>query len=382
MIVKPRLKKTYGVLLAILLIGTNVLCSDTNRAEIMASCTILPPLALPDLNDNLVTILDYDPSIIYTPETRIMVRMTTAMGLKARFSIDGIQNRKLFSFLEVTNGIYYGGYRVEDDDVKRNANLSVKLIDPLTGEEKDYTSARLLQIDHIIYQNEPGDSIVISRDDPRTRVYIQKDSLPEDVQMTIKRTNGFDKAIAYSFNMVSPGTGKPVTRFKKDNRIDIHFQVFNNDKIEEIGMDLKDISLLKIYSYDGVQWMPEGGNLDKFRQTLSATVGHFSIFAIREMDNIDFKIGPNPFTPNHDGINDEVKFSILSPGSEDARIRIFRLNGSLVRELKARTIQATTTIESSWDGLDSQGTQCGDGIYIYQIALTGKHYNGIVVLAR
>ncbi|MDD5067378.1 MAG: gliding motility-associated C-terminal domain-containing protein [bacterium] len=371
------------LLLLFLLAGSREsIRADTNLVEVMASCTILSPVDLPDLNNDLVTIVDYDPNIIYTPETKIIVRMTTIPNLKARFLIDGIQNNKLFNFSEESNGIYYGGYKVQNEDVKRNTRFSVKLMDLFSDQEKYFTSDRLIQIDNTVYENEDADRIVISRDDPRTRVYLLKNSLFEDVKILIKRTNSFEKTIAYDFSMRSARSGKKLTAFRKKNRMDIHFQVFNKDKIEEIGMSMNESTRLMIYHYDGVQWMPVGGELDRERQVMSAEIDHFSIYALREKDDIEFKIGPNPFTPNADGINDEVKFYISNKNSEKVSLRIFKLNGSLVRELSVVNNIQTGMAESSWDGRDSDHDLCEDGIYIYQITVAKKHYNGVVVLAK
>lgn len=96
---------------------------------------------------------------------------------------------------------------------------------------------------------------------------------------------------------------------------------------------------------------------------------------------IDFKVEPNPFTPNGDGINDQTVLSfflanIAEPRSlvggelRKLKILIYDLQGRLVRELYNSTSGAAAFIAQNsfvWDGKDENGKTVRPGPYIVQV---------------
>lgn len=96
---------------------------------------------------------------------------------------------------------------------------------------------------------------------------------------------------------------------------------------------------------------------------------------------IDFRIDPNPFTPNGDGINDETKFSFFLANIGEPRnliggeirklkILIFDLQGRLVRELYNSAAGAAAFIAQNsflWDGKDENGKLVRPGPYLVQV---------------
>ncbi len=369
--------KLLFLLIIILEFNTVGIGAVTNSVPV--TCRILSPYI--PLDNDLITILDYDSRIIYTPGTKVIVRLNTSPGIDSEMRIQNL-SKVWENMSEKSNGIYYGEYKVRKNDVKRGTKVIVHIKSDILNVEKTITNDKILDIDKTVYKDEGRDRIIISDKDAKTRVYILKDSLFEDVNITITKKDDFDKTIAYEFNMVSAKTKNPVKYFKKYIPMDIHFNTFQEDIIERIGLRLSESERLMIYYYDGVQWMPVGGTLNKDKHTLTANINHFSIYAIKEKDGIQFKIGPNPFTPNNDGINDAVKFFIINEKEEPVRIFIYKLNGSLVRELEVTYNVNTGVTETEWNGRDYDNDLGEDGIYIYKILVGNKHYNGIVVLAK
>ena len=87
--------------------------------------------------------------------------------------------------------------------------------------------------------------------------------------------------------------------------------------------------------------------------------------ALAEVD-----IGPNPFTPNGDGVNDvaQIGFSVfkISTGREVA-VGIYTLNGRRVWERKQMVESGQEMVE--WTGVDLAGQMVPPGMYICQIDL-------------
>ena len=98
------------------------------------------------------------------------------------------------------------------------------------------------------------------------------------------------------------------------------------------------------------------------------------------------RISPNPFTPNGDGINDQLVvsfdlFSVLEP--VDLTVDIFDLSGRLVRRLETPP-QSAGTVEVPWDGRGDGGALLPPGIYLYYLKInsassSGQHVGTIAI---
>ena len=85
---------------------------------------------------------------------------------------------------------------------------------------------------------------------------------------------------------------------------------------------------------------------------------------------------PNPFTPNNDGVNDDVGFrfqvhEVVTP--RVLSLSIYDLSGRLVRELERQSVirglYGEGVNDNTWDGRDDTGNLVAPGLYLYQISL-------------
>ena len=88
------------------------------------------------------------------------------------------------------------------------------------------------------------------------------------------------------------------------------------------------------------------------------------------------EIGPSPFTPNGDGINDVVSFRFQIHELSAPRVldlTVFDLSGRVVRRLSVgevvRGVFGGSAGSLQWDGRDDDGRLVPAGVYLYRIAL-------------
>lgn len=98
----------------------------------------------------------------------------------------------------------------------------------------------------------------------------------------------------------------------------------------------------------------------------------------REVDIGKLIVRPNPFTPNGDNINDELIFDFSQLPMQSPDVRIFSLQGRLVRHLRSNS----TSGQLRWDGRDESGKPQLPGVYLYILQENQEKITGHAVLAR
>ena len=78
------------------------------------------------------------------------------------------------------------------------------------------------------------------------------------------------------------------------------------------------------------------------------------------------------------GIGDRIRFTFDNPDYSEVTIRIFNIAGSLIRKNLPREEENIMY----WDGTDDGNHAVRNGIYIYQIEVSGKIVNGTIVVAK
>ena len=90
---------------------------------------------------------------------------------------------------------------------------------------------------------------------------------------------------------------------------------------------------------------------------------------------LDTRAQPAVFTPNGDGSNDyaTIVFTLAKAEGAPVSVRVFSLDGSLVRELHTGPLSArrydgsSQSLPGRWDGTDAHGNVVPPGIYLYEL---------------
>ena len=97
-----------------------------------------------------------------------------------------------------------------------------------------------------------------------------------------------------------------------------------------------------------------------------------------EVSRGELVITPNPFTPNNDGINEEVQIDFARLVLEDPKLLIYSFEGRLIRE-----IDEPEGTRMLWDGRDSNDRNRDPGVYLF-VLMEGDEVvdSGHITLAR
>src|ERR1700679_2853202 len=81
-------------------------------------------------------------------------------------------------------------------------------------------------------------------------------------------------------------------------------------------------------------------------------------------------------TPNGDGINDSVAFTLMSAQNSALHTQVFDVRGRRVAEL-----QPVSSTQLRWDGKDYAARVVQSGVYLVQISENASLWNGVVAVA-
>ena len=149
------------------------------------------------------------------------------------------------------------------------------------------------------------------------------------------------------------------------------------DRLKRIEVDFK-VKVLR-FGAEFSGWVYASDDADQIRQQVKAGNASFSYAGdglsvstrVGGALLVDARVRPNPFTPNGDGINDEMvlSFDVREVAARrPLRVEICDISGRRVRSLAAMEVR-TGTVEQRWDGRDGTGALVPAGLYLYRIQL-------------
>lgn len=191
---------------------------------------------------------------------------------------------------------------------------------------------------------------------------------------------------AYSFKAYLEGTDEEVTDFKLINSARVYFYypsmiqraLSRNPSVNVVS------GQLGIFWHNGIEYVKSGGKINDSLGTISLDTKRLGTYRVQQVLRATsfelVQIWPKKtFTPNGDGVNDEINFNFENPKESVVTGKIFDILGGYVSDMSAG-INGSWSLK--WDGKDSGGSYAEKGVYIYQIEADGKIINGTIVVAR
>ncbi len=163
----------------------------------------------------------------------------------------------------------------------------------------------------------------------------------------------------------------PITDFQTPIQISIHYQL----KPELEGRIAEDHLVLYRWEPQTSRWVFVGGRVNPDARTILADVRHlaerYAVFEDRSLsrNRDDFITGitfePNPFSPNGDGIYDELRISYYLWSNATITIDIYDMSGHEVNNFVYEdTGSPGEALGHEWNGRDKNGEWVPYGIYI------------------
>lgn len=136
------------------------------------------------------------------------------------------------------------------------------------------------------------------------------------------------------------------------------------------------------------RWILVGAHGERSGSTITALVdrlGTYAAFVRPEDIDTDkvvtgVQLSPNPFSPNGDGLYDELNITYVLPDdTESVIVEVFDKRGERLRTLQFFASEGVTgrTLGLSWDGRDDSGRDVPRGIYIVRVEAVDSQDNRV-----
>gem|GEM_PF-3277020 len=208
--------------------------------------------------------------------------------------------------------------------------------------------------------------------DAKTKILVPPCALTEDTKIGITHITSIQSSETdFTVEAVSASSGKAIDKFNCRVTVTIHYDSTISGQVAA-------------FWYNGIEWIKINGIVNAQDHTLTFETTRTGKYSIRNASlatefTLDVIRPSKIFTPNNDGINDDITFYFQNPkNSVISQSKIYSILGAEIADMKLGEFGDTL----SWDGRDHGGKIVPGGVYIYQIDVEKKVFNGTIVVAK
>jgi len=261
--------------------------------------------------------------------------------------------------------------------------------------------------DSVIADNSTNANIIILSDDHNAKLMIPQkvnsvlykdtNKHKEDILFTVKQISLTDSRdiSGYEFRAYGASVGPALASGavqRKSAPEPLHDFTFDTAAAVisiAYNVELSDpTNNLALFRHNGIEWIKIGGEVDSTRKevrTFARLIGKYMVRqSARATEFTILNVIPKIITPNGDGVNDYVQITYEKPDGDDVSItgKVYDIRGAYVNFMAQGNESSNTSGSLMWDGTYDGSGVVPSGVYIYQIEVGGKVYNGTVVVAR
>ncbi len=281
--------------------------------------------------------------------------------------------------VEDNTGRNTGGVRIKLNTALQNNKIYTLYLDNIEDENGRRFSGKIYILNlNAVYQSGdaiPGSGGTMQYND--LYLMVDEGSFSSSEVITISKIN-------YSINKnYTPVSDIYCISFndtpKKDIKLILPYFKIDDEKYNQDNF--------KVAYFDGVNWIPLNSEVNVYGKYVIADIhkpGNYSIIEYTQTDNggtilsyDDVKVYPDIFTPNNDGVNDEVTFSYYLNKPSYVTIKVFTITGKLVKEVLAHSYKNKGFhSDVTWDGT-TDGIKLKRGVYLYKVETTAADNSNI-----
>ncbi len=207
-------------------------------------------------------------------------------------------------------------------------------------------------------------------------------NLSESIVRRDDRFLGMVRELKLSTFDAVTGDRQVVDRFPEPVELSLHFPryLLGDDKPSE----------LQFFRWNERtrRWILVGAHGERSGTTVTARLDRLGTYAVFsrpgnvELDKAvtGLQLSPNPFSPNGDGLYDDLNISYVLPGdTESAIVEIFDRRGTRLKILTFFVGDGVTnrTLGLTWDGRDESGNYVPRGIYVVRVEVRDSQDNRV-----
>ena len=265
------------------------------------------------------------------------------------------------STLDTINFVYAGDYTADSESALLSIAVSITDLAGWTTKDTIDFTGKFFTV---------ASSGYISSPDKELRVYLPEGALSKETYAIIlPLKNDANYSLMYRtvpYNTLAESISKPYLigpenqLLDKDATITFYYDNINNKSEEHLS--------IAYYNHNNWELLPSQINIEE--NQIKSQINKFGIYQLQW--NADYTIEeslpnnyklkqnyPNPFNP-------KTTITYQLPNSADVSLKIYNINGQLVRTLVKDNLESGT-YSILWDGNDDSGKTLASGIYLYKL---------------